>query len=240
MKIRSGLPYDEAVLSKVYDEGAVVNLAKVKFPTVKGVYDNMKAAITYLRNTDYDVTFDFSEMDYEQKSALLKAYLDTNVAYDIPELDNTWIKIFYACAYIDLDIENEILNDLEIRCFISNEREYLIKWADFIISLPLYLILRLKVDLDISDLEVREEKVNVTNFLNILKRPEFEQVMFMSGNVKPKNYINVFTLENNELFETLAATGFNVVLTGMVSENPEEFVEFLKRLTFGEIKEECQ
>lgn len=239
--IRSGLPYGEDIISQVYEEGAYVDLSKVKFPTLKTTYENMKAAITYLRNTGYKVVLDFSEMSYEQKKAFIKAYLDTNVAYDIPEVDSTWLKILYMCGYCNLEDNTAIMNDLEISCFISEEKEYLIKLADFIISLPLYLILRLNTNLDTDGIEVREDKVNTTNFINIIKRPEFEGLMLMSGGRPPKNYVNVFTLENNELFEAIANTNFNVVLTGMLSEEPEKFLEFLKYLTFGEsVEEECQ
>lgn len=239
--IRSGLPYGEDIISQVYEEGAVVDLSRVKFPTLNTTYDNMKAAITYLRNTGYKVQLDFSEMSYEQKKVFIKAYLDTNVAYDIPEVDDIWLRILFMCGYFNFEVENAIMNDLEINCFISEEKDYLRKLADFIISLPLYLVLRLDTNISTDGIEVVEDKVNTTNFINIIKRPEFEGLMLMSGGKPPKNYVNVFTLKNNELFEAIANTNFNVALTGMLSAKPEEFLEFLKCLTFGEsVEEECQ
>ena len=131
--IRSGLPYGEDIISQVYEEGAVVDLSRVKFPTLNTTYDNMKAAITYLRNTGYKVQLDFSEMTYEQKKSFIKAYLDTNVAYDIPEVDDIWLRILFMCDYFNFEVENAIMNDLEINCFISEEKASLRKFADFII-----------------------------------------------------------------------------------------------------------
>ena len=59
--------------------------------------------------------------------------------------------------------------------------------------------------------------------------------------LKIKYFDKYFTVENNELFEAIANTNFNVALTGMLSAEPEEFLEFLKCLTFGEsVEEECQ
>ena len=132
--IRSGLPYGEDIISQVYEEGAVVDLSRVKFPTLNTTYDNMKAAITYLRNTGYKVQLDFSEMTYEQKKSFIKAYLDTNVAYDIPEVDDIWLRILFMCGYFNFEVENAIMNDLEINCFISKKRNYLDKWKILIIS----------------------------------------------------------------------------------------------------------
>ena len=74
--IRSGLPYGEDIISQVYEEGAVVDLSRVKFPTLNTTYDNMKAAITYLRNTGYKVQLDFSEMTYEQKKSFFERVKD--------------------------------------------------------------------------------------------------------------------------------------------------------------------
>lgn len=239
MNIRSGLPYNEEEIAKIYEEGATVNLAKVAFPTMSNTYDNMKAAITYLRNTGYNVELDFSEMTYEQKSELMKAYLDTKVAYNIDELNTAWLQVFYACCNFKLDTKTEILNELEIQCFISNEKDLLLKWADFIISLPLFLVTRLDVPIETTGLEVREDELNLTNFINIIKHPSFEFLMLASGGVAPKNYTKLFTMENNELFEAISTSSFGTVLTGMVCGEPEKFVDFLKTLSFGEVTE-CQ
>lgn len=232
--IWSGLPYSDDLISKVYEEGAVVDMSDISFPTIKTVYDNMKAAIIYLRNTGYKVQLDFSKMSFEQKSALLKAYLDSKVKYDIPELDDTWIKIFYACAHFDINLENAILNELELNCFIATEREYLLKWANFIISLPIYLVLRLDVKMDTDNLETSDEELNVVNFLNVIKHQDFDSLMIMSGGKAPTNYTKIFTLENNELFETLARKEFNSILIGMVSGEPDKFLDFLKEITIEE------
>ena len=234
MEIRSGLPYDDSIITEVYEKGATVDMSKISFPTIKTLDENMKAAITYLRNTGYKVKLDFSDMSFEQKVALMKAYLDTKVAYDIPELDNSWIKLLYACANFNLDIENAILNDLELTCFMSTEKEYIMKLGYFIISLPVYLIKRLNTDIDMSGIEVCEDEVNVVNLLNIIKHPDFEPLMEMHSGLTLRDYPKVFTEENTELFEALSDTKFNIMLIGLVSEDPERFLNFLKLITFGE------
>ena len=60
-EIRTGVPYKPEEMARIYEEGAIVDLSRVNFPTCKTTEENMHALFVYLRNTGYDVTFDFTE-----------------------------------------------------------------------------------------------------------------------------------------------------------------------------------
>ena len=241
--IRSGLPYSKELLPQIYEKGGIVDLSKVNFPKCKTLEEQMSTAITYLRNTEgFKVKLDFSEMNYEQKSALLLAYINTKVAYDIPELDTTWLAILYACATIKYDEGYSILDDLNLQCFIAENRGLLIKLGYFIISLPIFLISRMDADIALTNIEQTDEEVELTNFINVIKHEDFDNLMmYKDEKHKPKFYKKIFTLENTELFEAISTSSFACILMGIMSEDPEKFIDFLKRITFSETNEaeEC-
>lgn len=238
--LRSGLPISDELMEEFYNEGGVIDLSKVSFPTKKTVYDNMLATIIYLRNIslmNYELTF--TEMDYEHKSNLLIAYLDSPVSHSIEELNETWLTILYACARIKRESDKCILNDLELITFVADKRDYLMKLATFIISLPLYLITRLDADVSIDKLEVVEDEFETANLMHIIQHPDFDDLTtYIDENHPPKFYSKVFTVENTELFESLQHLTIAKILMGIVSEDGEHYLQFLKDITFKEIKEE--
>lgn len=230
MTIRSGLPYSKENLHIVYEKGAVVDMADVKFPTCKTLEENYHAAITYLRNTNFEVTRDYKEMDYARKVALLSAYLNTKVKFGIPELDYTWLSILYACAgeKVESLLKKSILNELELITFTSDQFSLCKKVWDFVASLPLYAISRLdlKLDEDEKPFETTDEEFQTTNLMNIMKLPEFAGLYEFSDQLEPKFYTKNFTMENTELFEALGTLPFMVALNGIVEAPVNEYKEF--------------
>ena len=227
--IRTGIPYKPDDMAEIYENGAEVDLSKVNFPQCKDLKSNMHALFVYLRNTGYKVTFSYKEMDYDQKVALLKEYLETKIDYDIPELNTTWLAILYACLGEKIEGLTTILDDLQLITFQSVEFEYVQKIWTFLVSLPLFLIKRLKLDNFDSHAEKTEEEPNLVNFYHVLERPEIDDLINKgAGDIPPKDYEKVFTVENTRLFEVLQNCSFVTFMQGIASSTDGEFRDFLK------------
>lgn len=234
--IRTGIPYGPEIMQQVYEEGAIVDLSRVRFPTCVTQQEQMHSLFVYLRNTGFNVQFDFTEMDYHQKVTLLKEYLDTNITYDIPELTSTWLCILYACLGERVKGMTSILNDLELVTMQADEFEYIKKIWTFIISLPLYLIKRLNVDGVYSTAEKTEEDFNLVNFYRILESPELDDLINKgAGGIPPKDYVKIFTVENTKLFESLKNCSFTTFMQGITSASDKEFQEFINDLYMQQV-----
>ena len=237
-EIRTGVPYKPDEMAEIYENGAVVDLSKVNFPTCKSLEENMHALFVYLRNTGYKVTFDYTEMSYEQKVALLKEYLDTKIDYEIPELNTTWLSVLYACLGERIQGMVSILNDLELVTMQAAEFPYIEKIWKFIVSLPLYLIKRLDLETFDSTAEKTDEDFNLVNFYYVLQQPEIDDLINKgAGDIPPRDYEKIFTVENTKLFECLNGCSFATFIQGMVNSEDEEFQEFVKNLYSNEVDE---
>lgn len=230
-KIRTGVPYKPEEMAKIYEEGAIVDLSRINFPTCTSIEENMHALFVYLRNTGYEVTFDFTEMSYEQKVALIKEYLNTDIDYNIPVLNTTWLSILYACLGERIKGMESILNDLELISVQSAEFRYIERIWTFIVSLPLFLIKRLDLDTFDSKAEKTEEDFKLVNFYHVLECPEIDDLINKgAGDIPPKDYEKVFTIENTRLFECLSGCSFTTFIQGMVNSEDVEFQKFIKEL----------
>lgn len=237
-EIRTGVPYNPDDMAEIYENGAIVDLSKVNFPTCKSLEENMHALFVYLRNTGYKVTFDYSEMTYEQKVALLKEYLDTKIDYEIPELTSTWLAVLYACLEERIKGMESILNDLELVTMQAAEFKYVENIWKFLVSLPLFLIKRLDLETFDSTAEKTDEDFNLVNFYYILQRPEVDDLINRgAGEIPPRDYEKLFTVENTRLFESLSNCSFTTFLQGLVNSDENEFQEFVKAVYTGEVDE---
>ena len=229
MVLKSGLPYSKDIIPDFYEHGGIVDLSNAKFPTCKTVEENTKAIFVYLRNTGYNVTFDFSKMDYAQKSALLIEYLNTKVEYDIPELNTTWLCILYACVGLKITDVDCILNDLELICFQSEQFDYVKGIWEFVLSLPLFPVSRLDADFLTQPCNQTDKEFNLVNFYGLIKHDLFEGLYDQAGQIEPVFYTKVFTDENNKLFDAIThlpfMAAFNLLATVSVPEFKQLFEE---------------
>lgn len=237
-KIRTGVPYKPEEMAKIYEEGAIVDLSKINFPTCNTLKENMHALFVYLRNTGYNVDFDFTEMSYEQKVALLKEYLDTNIEFNIPVLNTTWLSVLYACLGERIKDMESILNDLELVTMQAAEFKYIENIWKFLVSLPLYLIKRLDLETFDSTAEKTDEDFNLVNFYGIIAQPEIDDlIMKGAGDIPPRDYEKIFTVDNTKLFESLNGCSFTTFIQGLVNSDDKEFQDFIKELYGGEVDE---
>ena len=229
--IYTGLPYDRDKMGAIYERGATVDLSKVEFPTCNTLDENYMAMFVYLRNTGFEnIQFDYVNMNYEQKVALLKAYLSTNIEYNIPALNDTWMSVLYACLEMKIDGLPSIMNELELITMQSAEYEYILKLWNFIVSLPLFLIKRLDLDFETTSPETDEE-LNIVNLYNIFEHENFDDlVVRTAGQLPMRDYVKYFTIENTRLFNSLHNCSFTVFLQGIASSKDEEFKDFVMEL----------
>jgi len=231
-EIRTGVPYAPEQMAEIYEHGAVVDLSKVNFPTCKTLEENMHALFVYLRNTGYKVTFDYTNMTYEQKVALLKEYLDTKIDYEIQELSTTWLSVLYACLGERIDGMVSILNDLELVTMQSAEFTYIEKIWKFLVSVPLFLIKMLDTETSEDEAEKTDEDFNLVNFYYILKQDEIDDLIVKAaGDIPPRDYVKIFTEDNKKLFECMQGCAFTTMLLGLVNSTSDEFKDFLTDVT---------
>lgn len=229
--IRTGIPYSKELIAEVYEKGAVVDLSVINFPDIDNLKDAMHAVFVYLRNTGYNVTFDFSNMTYNQKEALLLEYLNTKISFNIPALNTTWLSILYACLGERIKGMESILTDEELIEFQKSNFQYVLKIWEFLVSLPLFLIKRLDLDNFDSKAEKTEEEPNLVNFYNVLACEEIDDLIVKgAGDIPPKDYVKLFTVDNTKLFEAISDCSFATFLQGIASAEDDEFKEFVKDL----------
>lgn len=232
--IKTGLPYDFDIMDRIAEEGALVDVSQTNYPFSE---DIERTTLIYLRNTGYkNITLDFNNVNYESKEKYLIYYLTGDIEFPINELINSLIKILARYKGISLDIFS-ILSDEEEEQFIINNKQFLIQLNSFIYSLPLYSISRLQTEdfiFTYDDIEKTDYKFS-QNICSLIEHPCWNLFYELEPDTEPYFYTNMFTEDNNKLFETIMKyTPFSVLLYGM--GNVEEWNEFTKLLK--EYKEE--
>ena len=236
MKINTGLPYDVSKMNDIEKNGATVDMSDIKYPTISEK-DFIRVSYIYLRNTAYnDIDLDFSKTTYEFKKDFLLFYLFGDIEYVLKEITSTWIKILGKYIGQEFQIDS-ILSDDEIKQFIDEECDKLQNVMTFIMSLPLYPIIRMNTDdeVDYSDIEETDEKPINDDVIDLIKHPYFNDLYLNELDIKPKIYKKIFTENNNKLFETLMIyTSFSTILVGM--NDREKWSEFVDNISkcFGE------
>ena len=222
--IKTGLPYDFDIMDKIAEEGAVVDVSQTNYPFNENIE---RTTLIYLRNTGYkNITLDFSNVSYESKEKYLIEYLTGDIDFSINELTDSLIKIFAQYKGILLDI-NSILNDEEEKQFINNNNQLLNELNSFTYSLPLFSISRLQTEdftFVYDDIKKTDYKF-CQNVCSLIEHPYWNLFYELEPQTEPVFYTNMFTENNNKLFEVIMKhTPFSVLLYGM--GNPEQWKEF--------------
>lgn len=234
--IQTGLPYDFETMQQIMQEGAVVDVTNANYPSIPKE-DNVKTSLIYLRNTNFDnIQLDFSKAGYDVKLEFLERYFSgESFPCKLKELSNTILHSLFKILNIDNNLQSILTEDEEIAYIKSHEKQ-LNELIDLIYSLPLFLIHRLdNVDFDISfdDVEKTNDESCKTIINLIIDSPEFGLFYSVNKNISSKFYENIFTLDNNTLFENICNyTPFQALLFGLADEQQwDSFTKSVKEST---------
>lgn len=225
------LPYDMDKMNYIKENGAKVDMSNIDFPNLN---DDIRVSYIYLRNTDFNVELDFSKCNYEFKKQFVYFYLFGDIVYNFDCITDTWISIMLMFNDSNIDIPKEfgILSKEEIIDFINEYKDKIKIINDFLFSLCMYPILRLKdIKLNSDDIEINDEKIFNENCYNIIKNKYFNILLTFDGISKPVNFTKYFTNENNELFELIAKyTPYQELLYGLFNSSENDWYTFIDNI----------
>lgn len=232
--METGLPYSFDKMNEIQEFGALVDMSNLSFPCTKD-NDDVRIAYIYLRNTDFSkIKLDFSKCSFDYKSRFILFYLFGDIEYNIREMNETWMQILimFNNEYSEL-IENDVIMSKDEICeFIKNNKEKIQLLNSFIFSLSLYPIYRLENDKpSFDDIEIIEGKVINNDVIGIIKHKLFNSLLTLDYNDKPYFFKDIFTDDNNILFETIGQyTPYMALLYGMINSSDDEWESFIKGL----------
>lgn len=212
--IHTGLPYRMEEITEIAQNGAVVNMDSLSFPTIPED-KQISTAFIFLRNTGFPlVSLDFSRCSYEKKEAYLQEYLETDMLVKYEEFSDTVIAVLDSLFFQNTGNMESFLVSEECQKFISRNKKLLLKLLQFLASVPVYALYRLKLNgeaYSLSDIPETEVKIGI-NYLNLLSYEDMQYIMFHTG-LEPLFYTKIFTEDNNELFSALSVNGLGIMET---------------------------
>lgn len=231
--IKTGLPYDINMMEDIRNNGAIVDMNDLQFPSISDDR-KIKTALVYLRNTGFNVELDFTNVSKEDKFEYLRQYLTSSIECKSLILAQSWSKIFNYTTGLNMEIPC-ILTDDEVKEFVENQLDMIGNALRLLISLPIYLIKRYKLDddktLDISEFEEITNKPIDANLINILKQPDINVLFTHDYDLEPANYTNIFTMDNNQLFNQLLDTDFGILFLCLTSDSQDKIKELISTLS---------
>ena len=143
--IECGIPYNPQDMVEIKEKGCIIDMNNINFPGISEE-NKVKTAFIYLRNTGFDkVMLDFSKASKEFKFNFIDMYIQGNVESKDMLLAASVVKIInYMVGYNTT--ASCILSNEEIQEYIESRLEMLGKVLRMIISLPVYLIKRFKIN----------------------------------------------------------------------------------------------
>lgn len=234
--IRTGLPYKFDEMQQIQNEGAVVDMSDINYPSISKE-DNVKTTYIYLRNTGFDnISLDFSNTPYSLKKEFMEYYVNgLNKDLEIKELSNTLLHLLLKYCNVDHETAG-IFTPEEDEKFIEENKQTFQSILELSMSLPILLFTRLDCEdfsLSFDDIEETDETFAERLLLMIIRHREFNLLFSNEYNIKPKMYKNLFVMDNERLFnETLSFTPFGALLYGIANEDEwKTFSESLKQVT---------
>lgn len=234
--IKTGLPYKFEEMQQIQNEGAVVDMSNIEYPSIKKE-DNVKTTYIYLRNTGFsNIDLDFSNTSYDFKKEFMEYYIKgLNRDCEIKELSDTLLHLFLTyCNVIHETVG--IFTAEEDEIFIKENKQTFQSMLELAMSLPILLFTRLECEdfsLSFDDIEETDETSSERLLLMIIRHKEFNLLFSNEYDIKPKMYKNLFVMDNEELFNaTLSFTPFGALLYGIANEDEwKVFSESLKQVT---------
>lgn len=226
---RYTLPFDILEMQKLKDaDSIVVDMSTTKFP---GELNTVDTAFIYLRNIGFDnITLDFSDCDYYTKSKYLRCYMDTKFEVKQKELSSTLLKTVFATLNIETTLDSFFTPEEEYE-FVEENKTTLHTIAVFLVSLPLYLIMRAEFTEDtVLDMDCLSDDSdvmggNLYSFLEYAMGIE-EVSTFICCNpmeMSPRKFTKYFTEDNERLIYIMRDSVANAILYSLAKEDTELF-----------------
>lgn len=225
------LPFDIMELENLKKTECIeIDMSKTEFPEN---INNISTTFVYLRNIGLsNIKLNFSKCDYETKAKYLKEYISTKFEIKQKEFSDTLIKV--VCEYykgIKETIETySFLNTMEIDKFINENLETVKTISNFLVSLPLYQIMRLELEedttLDMTGINSVDTEVMGANLYNFLEDniDIVGYVFAVNPNMDTPNiYTKYFTKDNERLIYVLKDSITNTLLYCIANHQTELF-----------------
>lgn len=225
------LPFDIMELENLKKMECIeIDMSKTEFPEN---INNISTTFVYLRNIGLsNIKLNFSKCDYETKAKYLKEYISTKFEIKQKEFSDTLIKV--VCEYykgIKETIETySFLNTMEIDKFINENLETVKTISNFLVSLPLYQIMRLELEedttLDMTGINSVDTEVMGANLYNFLEDniDIVGYVFAVNPNMDTPNiYTKYFTKDNERLIYVLKDSITNTLLYCIANHQTELF-----------------
>lgn len=225
------LPFDIMELENLKKMECIeIDMSKTEFPEN---INNISTTFVYLRNIGLtNIKLNFSKCDYDTKAKYLKEYISTKFEIKQKEFSDTLIKV--VCEYykgIKETIESySFLNTIEIDKFINENLETVKTISNFLVSLPLYQIMRLELEedttLDMTGINSVDTEVMGANLYNFLEDniDIVGYVFAVNPNMDTPNiYTKYFTKDNERLIYVLKDSITNTLLYCIANHQTELF-----------------
>lgn len=223
------LPFDITTMQSLKEsDSIVVDMSKTNFP---GNLNTISTVFVYLRNIGFtNIKLDFSDCDYDSKAAYLEEYMNTKFEVKQEEFSSTLLKSVFSVLNIETTLESFFTPEEEYK-FVEEHQIALYTIAVFLISLPLYLIMRaeftedavLEMDCLSDDSDVMG--ANLYSFLDYAIGIE-EVSTFICCNpmeMSPKVFTKYFTKDNERLIYIMKDSMANALLYSLATENTDLF-----------------
>lgn len=220
--IETGLPYSTEDMSKIYSDGAKVDMSNINFPTNESKY---RTTFIYLRNTNFNnIELDFSKCNYEDKAKFLIEYIRSDITVEL--------RLFIYTLQCLLTYKNcePYFSEEEAKRFIEEDGKVVLQeLKDFYLSLPVYLFTRLElVEMDMKGLEVRDYTTFGRNTYFLIQNDFIDYLSAQNPDfTSPVLYPKHFTVENNVLFDFMKGLDIYNLIQTMTETDPKEFEQLL-------------
>lgn len=224
----TGLPYDNVEMERIRNNGAIVDFNNICFP---GIEDDrqIEVAFIYLRNTGFNIVPDLSACPFETKVKILKTYIETNMECTNQHFADTWIAILLNSLGLVYSQET-LLTSEEIERFVDENVEYVGRILTFLNSLVVYAISRFEhnnTKIVMDGFPCTDEELVGVNIHKIIQHKHFYIIDTQEIDVPKLNFTKYFTMENNELFDSMKDLPYMAILIGLVEHPQEKWDEIL-------------
>lgn len=229
--IKTKLPYRLEDMSTISEEGAIVDMSSPDFPGIseeKQIY----TSLIFLRNTDFEVSLDFSNCTYREKARYLLTYMKDGIKCKHKEFSDAWIEILLYASEISFESQSFMSHE-EIDRFISDNRDYINEILKFIASIPLYAMNRFSLNgvaYNTDDFTKTDNTDISNNIIHLFTYSAFMDIFeCTSQKYEPVFYEKIFTMDNNELFFKMLDLPFMKMLLGLAKFSEAEIAEFMNQ-----------